>query len=119
MPKYVGNNANNCCRQGKLPILPWPRRSRLLGKGEQPPTEKKYLLPNRFMKQKTILEIETHLAKARAKHPLFATNEAQAICIAAEEFGEWSKEINEGKIELAREECLDLLAVLIRYLQGE
>lgn len=95
------------------------RRGRLLRKGEQTPTEKKYLLPNRFMKQKTILEIETHLAKARAKHPLFATNEAQAICIAAEEFGEWSKEINEGKKDLAREECLDLLVVLIRYLQGE
>ena len=71
------------------------------------------------MKQKTIQEIEKHLAKARAKHPLFVTNEAQAVCIAAEEFGEWSKEINEESKELAREECLDLLAVLIRYLQGE
>ena len=66
-----------------------------------------------------ISDIEQAVANACAKHPLFATNEAQAICIAAEEFGEWSKEINEGKVELAREECLDLLAVLIRYLQGE
>ena len=91
----------------------------ITAKGGADAYRKKYLLPNRFMKQKTILEIETHLAKARAKHPLFAKNESQAICIAAEEFGEWSKEINEGKKELAREECLDLLVVLIRYLQGE
>ena len=66
-----------------------------------------------------ISDIEQAVAKARAKHPLFATNEAQAICIAAEEFGEWSKEINEGRKDLAHEECLDLLVVLIRYLQGE
>lgn len=91
----------------------------ITAKGGADSYRKNICSPTRFMNQKTIQEIELHLAKARAKHPLFATNDQQAICIAAEEFGEWSKEINEGEKELAREECLDLLVVLIRYLQGE
>lgn len=88
------------------------------------------------MKQSTIKQINEHLAKARAKHPHFAPcGPMQVVSIATEELGEFSQEINdwvnkpnmlydwempECKEYLrAKDEALDLVAVLIRFIEGD
>lgn len=83
------------------------------------------------MNQQTIKLIDKHLKKARKKHPRF-TNQGiiEVPAIAAEELGEMIKEINQGFYEFnlekivqhheqARKEALDLIAVLVRFIEGE
>lgn len=88
------------------------------------------------MKQSTIKQINEHLEKARKKHPEFAPcGPMQVISIATEELGELSKEINDwvnkpdmlsdwGTPECkeylrAKDEALDLIAVLVRFLEED
>ena len=88
------------------------------------------------MKQSTIKQINEHLAKARAKHTHFAPcGPLQVVSLATEELGELSKEVNDwvnkpdmlsdwGTPECkeylrAKEEALDLVAVLIRFIEGD
>lgn len=83
------------------------------------------------MKQSTIKQINEHLEKARKKHPEFAPQEEfQIVSIATEELGEMAKEINEynsfqftlkgaNAMERAKAEALDLIAVLIRFIEGD
>ncbi|MBR2504998.1 MAG: hypothetical protein IKB61_03560 [Elusimicrobiaceae bacterium] len=71
------------------------------------------------MNIRTEHNINFHLKKARKKHPDFAKNNAEIVAIAAEEFGEWAKEINENNLDNANEEALDLIAVLIRFLEDD
>ena len=76
------------------------------------------------------------MAKARAKHPHFAPcGPMQVVSISAEELGEIAKEINDwvdkpnmrcdwGTPECkeylrAKDEALDLVAVLIRFIEGD
>lgn len=69
-------------------------------------------------KQITIARIMSAVERAREKHPNFVNTPEQAVAIAAEEFGEWAKEINDNRPLLAQEEALDLIAVLVRYLEN-
>lgn len=69
------------------------------------------------MEKYTLQRISEHLKHAREKHPVFCNNKEQAVSIAAEEFGEWAKEVNDKNDYKSKEECLDLIAVLIRYLE--
>ena len=83
------------------------------------------------MKQSTIKQINEHLEKARKKHPEFALGESfQVVSLATEELGEFAKEINEydsfqftlkgaNAMERAKDEALDLVAVLIRFIEGD
>lgn len=83
------------------------------------------------MKQSTIKKINEHLEKARNKHPEFAPGgPLQVVSIATEELGEMAKEINDNSfkftlnkganaIERAKDEALDLIAVLIRLIEGD
>jgi len=66
---------------------------------------------------KTMNRILLAVKRARVKHPDFAPSEEYAVSIAAEEFGEWAKEVNEDNRAKAEEEALDLIAVLVRYLE--
>ena len=69
------------------------------------------------MNTRTLRNIDYHLQKARKKHPHFAKNDDEIVTIAAEEFGEWAKEINEKNLDAAEQEALDLIAVLIRFIE--
>lgn len=83
------------------------------------------------MKAITIIRIDEHLEKARKKHPRF-TNQGiiELPSIATEELGEMVKEINNFYYEpnlkkmvkyrkQAQNEALDLIAVLVRFIEGE
>ena len=66
-----------------------------------------------------ISDIEQAVANACAKHPLFATNTHEVVSLATEELGEFAQAVNDRNTELAKKEALDLIAVMIRYLQEE
>ena len=66
-----------------------------------------------------ISDIEQAVANACAKHPLFATNTHEVVSLATEELGEFAQAINDRNPELAKKEALDLIAVMVRYLQEE
>ena len=65
----------------------------------------------------TIFDIEQAVANACAKHPLFATSTHEVVSLATEELGEFAQAINDRNPELAKKEALDLIAVMVRYLQ--
>ena len=82
------------------------------------------------MKITTRRYIEKHLFKARSKHPRFVEGLIQVPAIATEELGEMVKDINNayyanGDIEReilmkgAKSEALDLIAVLIRFIEDD
>lgn len=84
------------------------------------------------MKESTIKLIDEHLQKARKKHPVFSHSRWQTVSIAAEELGEFAQAINdyfaadlEGyyvKKKLAdkiKSEALDLIAVMVRHIEGD
>lgn len=66
-----------------------------------------------------ILDIERAVANAYAKHPLFATNMHEVVSLATEELGEFAQAVNDRNPESAKKEALDLIAVMVRYLQEE
>lgn len=71
------------------------------------------------MKPTTMNEIIKAVEYARKKHPHFACNRFHEVSLATEELGEFSKAVNEGKLEQARQEALDTIAVLVRFLEGD
>lgn len=71
------------------------------------------------IKQITIARIMSAVALAREKHPHFTDTPEQAVAIAAEEFGEWAKDVKERRALRAQEEALDLIAVLVRFLEND
>ncbi|MCQ2911833.1 MAG: hypothetical protein MJ244_06540 [Clostridia bacterium] len=82
------------------------------------------------MKAKTKTLIDEHLRHARKKHPCFVEGIMHIPAIAMEELGEMTKNINDsyyGNIEIirqklvkcAKEEALDLIAVLIRFIEDD
>lgn len=66
-----------------------------------------------------ISDIEQAMANACAKHPLFATSTHEVVSLATEELGEFAQAVNDRNPELAKKEALDLIAVMVRYLQEE
>ena len=64
-----------------------------------------------------ISDIEQAVANACAKHPLFATSTHEVVSLATEELGEFAQAVNDKNPELAKKEALDLIAVMVRYLQ--
>ena len=83
------------------------------------------------MKAQTKRLIDEHLKKARVKHTMFApAGDSQIVAVATEELGEMAKELNDSYFsettkeyfrhkKLAREEALDLVVVLIRFIEGD
>lgn len=81
------------------------------------------------MNERTRKDIENEVKRARAKHPLFASTEARAVCIIAEEFGEMAQAVNDSlsagrkteegeKLMLAaRMEALHVVATCVRFLE--
>lgn len=69
------------------------------------------------MKPTTMNEIIKAVNQAREKHPQFAGTAFQAVSLASEELGEFARAVNEGKLEQARQEALDTIAVLVRFLE--
>lgn len=70
------------------------------------------------MNPQTMNRILQAVARARKKHPHFADSRFHAVSLAAEELGEWAREVNDGHIVRAEEEALDVIAVLVRFLEG-
>lgn len=71
------------------------------------------------LKKETIAKINKSVEKAREKHPHFASSLVHIVSIAGEEFGEFAKEINERHLLKADAEALDLIAVLVRFLERD
>ena len=69
------------------------------------------------MNPTTMNEIIQAVQRARKKHPHFAATAWETVSLAAEELGEFAKAINEGNGCLAKEEALDTIAVLVRFLE--
>ena len=67
----------------------------------------------------TISDIEQAVANACAKHPLFATSIHEVVSLATEELREFTQAVNDRNPKLAKKEALDLIAVMVRYLQEE
>lgn len=67
----------------------------------------------------TVDEIEYATLAARSIHPHFADNAFQVISLATEELGEFAQAVNDKKPRKARQEALDLIAVLVRYLEKD
>lgn len=70
-----------------------------------------------MMLKTTQAKINQHLSKARKKHPNFVISLPLVVSIAAEEFGEFAQAINDDRLSDARSEALDLIAVLVRFLE--
>lgn len=71
------------------------------------------------MRQNTMDLIGFSVKQARKKHPNFADNSHHIVSLAAEELGEFAKEVNDGDRINAEAEALDLIAVLVRYLERD
>lgn len=88
------------------------------------------------MKQSAIKQINEHLEKARKKHPEFAPGgPLQVVSLSAEELGEMAQAVNDWYTKpdmlsdwgtpkckeylRAKDEALDLIAVLIRFIEGD
>lgn len=71
------------------------------------------------MRQNTIDLIDFAVKQARKKHPHFANNEHHIVSLATEELGEFAKEVNDGADIQARQEALDVIAILVRYLEED
>lgn len=71
------------------------------------------------MRRNTIDLIDFAVKQARKKHPYFADNAHHVISLATEELGEFAKEVNDGDRINAEAEALDLIAVLVRYLEED
>ncbi len=69
------------------------------------------------MNPQTMNKILQAAARARKKHPHFADNRFHAVSLAAEELGEWARAVNDGHIVRAEEEALDVIAVMVRFLE--
>ena len=75
---------------------------------------------NGYIGFKTFSDISKHLAKARNKYPFFANSRYRVVSIATEELGEFAQAINDNKpIEEIKSEALDVIAVLVRFLEGD
>lgn len=72
-----------------------------------------------MMKKITKELIELSVKKARKKHPQFCLDTAEMVCLLVEEVGELAQCINDGDYNGARDEALDSIAVLIRFLEGD
>lgn len=71
------------------------------------------------MNPTTMNEIIKAVNQARKKHPHFASHAFQAVSLATEELGEFSKAVNEDNRSQAEEEALDTIAVLVRFLEWD
>ena len=71
------------------------------------------------MKPTTMNEIIKAVEYARKKHPHFAETNWEAVSLAMEELGEFSKAVNEDNRSQAEEEALDTIAVLVRFLESD
>lgn len=83
------------------------------------------------MKESTLKLIDEHLQKARKKHPVFSHTLWQTVSIATEELGEFAQAINDyfaagpsldpNNKYFAKviSEALDLIAVMVRFLEGD
>ena len=60
----------------------------------------------------------SELIKAKAKHPEFPENPAEAFCIISEELGELAEAINDGdSVDHLREEAAHVAVTAIRFLE--
>ena len=64
-------------------------------------------------------KVYIHLQNVRKKHPVFSHSRWQTVSIAAEEFGEWAQAVNDKDYEKAKQEAADLIAVIIRHIEGD
>ena len=71
------------------------------------------------MNPTTMNEIIQAVQRARKKHPHFADNRFHVVSLATEELGEFAKAVNDGNYEQARQEALDTIAVLVRFLESD
>lgn len=69
------------------------------------------------MKVETIRDVVICVDRAKKKHPFFAQNFYHAVSLATEELGEFAKAVNDDNLEQAKEEALDTIAVLVRFIE--
>ena len=66
-----------------------------------------------------IREIMEHVIHARAKHPHWYPSDDYVLSVAEMEWGEFAHALRWESRKRAHEEALDLIAVLVRFLQGD
>ncbi len=69
--------------------------------------------------EKLVKEIVERLAHARKKHPVFAEGMWEGFGVIHAELKEMEKEIDRGNEARALDECLDVVATCIRFLNEE
>ena len=62
--------------------------------------------------------IRAALRSAREKHPRWPGG-FEAVSIVVEEVGEMAQAVNEHEAQRAREEALDAIVTLVRFIEGE
>ncbi len=69
---------------------------------------------------KTANKISKAVSRAREKHPEFAPDFAQAVCLVNEELGEVARAFNDkNNWEKVEEEIYDTIAVLVRMVEKD
>ena len=71
------------------------------------------------MKPGTLDRIVEHVRHAREKHPAWRKTPLYARSIAGLEWGEWEHAVTWENRTRAEEEALDLIAVMIRFIEGD
>ena len=67
----------------------------------------------------TLDRIVTHVRHAREKHPGWRKTPLYVKSVAALEWGEWEHAVEWENRSRAEEEALDLIAVLVRFIEGD
>lgn len=71
------------------------------------------------MTQHTYDAIKAHVAHAREKHPEWRKTAAYALAVAGLEWNEFHHAVEWENRKRQKEEALDLIAVLVRFVEGD
>jgi hypothetical protein len=71
------------------------------------------------MKPGTLDRVVTHVRHAREKHPAWRRTPQYVKSVADMEYREWIHAIDWENRTRAEEEALDLIAILIRFVEGD
>ena len=71
------------------------------------------------MKPETVERLENHVSHARNKHPEWIKSADYVVDVAEQEWGEVKHALRWEGRERAKEEAYDLMAVLVRFIEGD
>lgn len=85
----------------------------------EPPTAAPRTEARAMLTQYTYDAIKAHVAHAREKHPHWRKTASYALDVAKLEFGEFEHAVKWEGQKRQKEEALDLIAVLVRFVEGD